>query len=151
MKVSTEFLAAKKDKNIRSLIVVKRSENNDIKTYMRLCLDVPVKYTDRKEFVSIETETEIKVNNYSALENNTKSSVEMICFHCDVYNENFVTTFLKAIRKDSEINFRVTAYNGCDAWKEVGFVSHQLYGIVDNNEYFLSSYVGRGNSESPVQ
>jgi hypothetical protein len=153
MQVLPEFFAAKKDKNVSSLIIKREKTNGEMRDFMYLCIDTPIKYTEKTELVFVETNINLRVNNYSKLGtiNLRKSDVSLICFHLSVYNENFVTNFLKSIKKDSIVSFKVVAYNGCDAWDEVGYVSHQLYGSIDGREYFLSSYVGKDNTASPVQ
>lgn len=146
MKVSDLFLAAKKDKNIRSVIVSSREEHGVHRDYIRICIDAKIKYTDRTEVVSVETDTEVNIKNF-----HKGSDVASVFFHLSLYSENFVRTFLDAIKKDSEVYFVVVAFNDCDSYKELGITSHQLYARVDNKEYFLSSYTGRQNTASPVQ
>ena len=155
MKVSTDFLTAKKDKNITAIVVISRTETDGIhRTYIRLCLDVPVKYTEKKEMVFVETPTEIKIDNYSGSylsSMKTKVDISTICFHLPIYNENYVKTFLMQIKKDSEVTFKIVAFNSSDMLNELSLVSHQLYGTIDGKEYFLNSYVGHNNTASPVQ
>lgn len=149
MKTNENFLIGKKDKNLQSLVVFKRNEG----TCMRLCIDTPIKYTDRKETVFIETDTEIRVENYSSYSSlsNEKLPINELCFHCSVYNGNHITNFINSIKKDSDVKFKVVAYNGSDALKQLNLVHHSLYGIIDNKEFMLSDYVGHNNTASPVK
>ncbi len=148
MKVSTEFLTAKKDKFLRSIVV--RQLNG--RQYMYLCIDTPIKYTDKTEPVYIETDTKFTIENFSGYYNNGhKKQIENICFWLTPYNQNYVTCFLNAIKKDSEVSFRITAYNDSDNLRAVNWHSHQIYGIIDNKEYFLNSYSGPDNSAAPVR
>lgn len=161
MKLSNEFLTAKKDKNVRSLIVAKTDKYGQDRTYMYLCIDAPIPYTDKKELVFVETDTDIRIENYSAHswfnDNGGKVKINKICFHCDCYRNgdieqgNYVANFLRSIKKDSDLSFKVVAYNSCDTYNELKVVAHQLYGYIDNKEYFLSSFVGYNNTASPIQ
>lgn len=150
MKVNNEFLTAKKDKAVQSLLV----RQDDNKQYMYLCIDAKIPYTDKKETVFIETNTELRIENYSGSYSELKTDrkvINAICFHCTIYGENFVQTFLKAIKKDSDVSFKVVAYNSTDSYIRLGIVAHQLYGYIDNKEYFLSCFVGLDNTGSPVK
>jgi hypothetical protein len=146
MKVSDIFLTAKKDRNLRTVVVISREENGVQRNYIRLCIDAKIKYTDKTELVFVETDTEINVNNYY-----NGTTVGTVCFHLSLYNDNYVKTFIDAIKKDSEVYFKAICFNDCDSYKELGITSHQLYARVDNKEYFLSSYTGKNNSASPIQ
>lgn len=151
MKTSEQFLKAKKDKSLRALLVIQREG----KTNIRLCIDGKIPYTDKVEQVFVETETEISIENYSSYENEErrKRAVNSICFHESFYSGfNHIGTFLDAIKKDSDVRFKAVVFNGSNDIREVGFVRHSLYGIIDNNKSFLlSSYCGKDNSASPIQ
>lgn len=142
MKVIETFFKAKKDKNLRAVLVIQR----DSKTFIRLCIDVKNKYTNSVESVFIETDTKISVENYQP-----NKQVSEICFHMSNYNYNSIQVFLNAIKKDSEVSFKVIANNTCETWSECNLVSHSLYGIVDEKIFFLSQYVGKDNLASPVR
>ena len=147
MKISNDFLLAKKDKNVQTLIV-KQFKGRQ---YIYLCIDTPIKYTDKKEMVYVESDSNFTIENFSGYYNNgVKLPIENICFHLSMYNDNFVRCFLNAIKKDSEVSFKVTAYNDSDNLRAVNWNSHQLYGFIDNKEYFLSCYSGPNNSASPI-
>jgi hypothetical protein len=145
MQTSNEFLSAKKDKNVRSLII----KLNQDRQYMYLCIDTPIRYTDNKETVYIESDTTIRIDNYSS-SFGKKIDIKKICFHLSVWNDNFVRCFINAIKKDSNVFFKVVAFNQSENINSINWVSHQLYGIIDNKEYFLSDYTGANNSASPI-
>jgi len=152
MKTNDLFLQAKKDKNLRAFLVIQRKEETD-RTYIRLCLDVPVKFSDRKESVFVETDTEIRVDNYSGRNGGKKEPIE-ISFYESVYptcGPGHISTFLNAIKKDSDVKFRIVAWSASDNLRNVGFTQHILYGRIDDKEYLLSTYVGPENSASPVK
>ncbi len=83
MKVSEEFLAAKKDKNVSAFLIIQRMEGEVKRTYMRLCIDVPNKYGSPTT-AFVETDTEIKIDNYSYGTYNQKTEVSKICFHTSI-------------------------------------------------------------------
>jgi hypothetical protein len=153
MQVSEQFLKAKRDKNARALVVVKRKD----RLFMYLCFELTDKYTDAITHQFIETDTTFRITNYSTGIPDTverEGKTDFICFHLPITGidgPNHVRTFLNAIKKDSDVYFRIVAYNGCDYYKELGLVSHQLYGIVDNNRYLLDNYVGKDGHMSPVR
>ena len=152
MKTTAEFIAAKKDKNLTALVIIQRTENNINRTYMRLCIESKNKYTGARDLFFIESDTNIKVYNYS--NSDEKKHINEICFHISNYGfigSQYLKTFLGAIKPNSEVNFQVTAYNSSDAMKEVNFINHYIVGIVDGKEYLLNSYVGKQNLASPVQ
>jgi len=142
MKVTELFLKAKKDKNLTSMLVIQRN----LQTFIRLCINVKNKYNSNIESVFIETDTQINVDNYKPM-----NEINEICFHVSNYNYNSIQVFLNAIKKESEVSFKVIAYNSCETWNECNLVSHSLYGLVDSKVYFLSQYVGKNNLASPVR
>jgi len=153
MKTNNVFLKAKKDKNLSAFLVIQRKEEEIDRTYIRLCLEVPVKFSDRKETVFVETDTEIRIDNYSGW-NGEKKVPNEICFHESVYpstGQGHIITFLSAIRKESDVKFRIVAWSSSDNLKNVGFTTHILYGRIDEKEYLLSTYVGPENLASPVK
>lgn len=160
MKVTDEFLLGKKDKGLNSMLLISRKDDgHEHRTFIRLCIDVRIKFTDRKESVFVECDTTVEVTNYSTYktyEDGTdthypKKSTSNICFHNSIYGDSHVTTFLNNIKKDSEVSFKVIAYNNTDMLRRHDMVSHTLYGYIDNKCYMLDKYVGSDNSASPVQ
>ena len=154
MKTSQEFQKAKKDKDLNSMLVIQRNGE----TFIRLCIDERSKYDrNKKETVFVETPTEVVIENYSYYtegETRKKREVNTICFHLSAYKYSYDTlsTFLNAIKADSEVKFKVVAFNGCETHKEANFVHHSLYGVIDNKKcFFLSDYVGKDNTASPIQ
>lgn len=147
MKIESElFFKAKKDKNLNAFILIDRPGDPSL---IRLCIHERSKYNNETNYNFIEVPTEIKIDNYAG--HDKDKAIKKICFHESIYNDNHIKTFLDAIKKTSDVLFKVVAFNSCDAWKAVNFVSHQLYGIVDNKTYFLSTYIGNDNSASPIQ
>tara|TARA_R110000868_G_scaffold45465_1_gene151004 strand:- start:3828 stop:4256 length:429 start_codon:yes stop_codon:yes gene_type:complete len=142
MKTSIEFQKAKKDKGLNSMLIM---QVNGL-SFIRLCIDEKSKYSDRVETAFIETETEIRVENYKQ-----SFDIGKICFHLSHYNYSPVKTFLDAIKKDSEVSFKVIAFNGSNLLNEVNFVSHKLYGIIDEKIYLLDIFTGLNNLASPIQ
>lgn len=159
MKVNELFLKAIKDKGLRTLIVASRpyhgnGYNGEHRIYMYLCIEEKSKYSDKQVTVYVDTDTEIKVDNYSGYFSEQQLEVSTMCWNCSTQTmrgEGHVQTFLNAIKKDSEVHFRVIAYNGCDYFREKQLVHHQLYGYIGEKCYFLSDYVGAGNTAAPVQ
>ena len=151
------FFEARKDKQLSAMIVVQRHERNEqnvqiLRTYLRLCIHEKEKYTGTTKYVFVETDTNISVTNHSQGTESTKRNITEICFNESVYGpENHIMTFLNDIKKDSEVNFRVVAFNGSNYWNQKNAVSHQLYGSIDKKRYLLSFYVGADNTASPVQ
>lgn len=159
MKINNpDFLTAKKDKDLRAFLVIRRNEqdnnnNAQLRTYMRLCLRHREKYTNQEHMIFIETDTEINIDNYSYYYTKLeKRTINEICFHMSVYeSNNHIATFLNAIKKQSNVNFKVVAFNSCDVYRKKELIAHQLYGIVDNKYFLLDTYVGDDNLASPVK
>lgn len=154
MKTTQEFLKAKKDKDLNSMLVIQRNGE----TFIRLCIEERSKYDrNKKETVFVETPTEIVIENYSGYnegETRKKREVNVICFHVSTYRYSYdiVSTFLASIKTDSEVKFKVVAFNGCETHKEANFVHHSLYGVIDGKKcFFLADYVGKDNTASPIQ
>ena len=142
MKTSEQFLKAKKDKNLNSMLIMRVSG----KSFIRLCINEKSKYTEMEQTVFIETDTKISIDNY-----NPSREIGNICFHLSHYNYSPVKTFLDSIKKDSEVSFKVIAFNGSNLLKEVNFVSHKIYGVIDEKIFLLDIYTGLNNLASPVQ
>ena len=143
MKVTEEFLKAKKDKNLNSMLIMQNSR----RSYIRLCIDEKSKYSERTETIFIETDTKISIDNY----NRQGFEISKICFHISHYNYSPIKTFLDAIKKDSEVSFKIIAFNGSNLLNEVNFTSHKLYGIIDNKIFLLDIFTGLNNLASPIQ
>ena len=160
MNTNAEFLKAKNDKDINSFLVIDREEYTDNtlttkarRKYMRLCLEKKKPYSQEKESIFVESETSINYEDYSE-DHKFKIYETRIetCFHCSIYRSgSHILTFLKAIKKDSEVKFKVIAFNGCEFYKATGLTHHSLYGVVNDNYYFLSDYVGNQNLASPIR
>jgi hypothetical protein len=143
MKVTEEFLKAKKDKNLNSMLIMQNSR----RSYIRLCIDEKSKYSERTETIFIETDTKISIDNY----NRQGFEISKICFHISHYNYSPIKTFLDAIKKDSEVSFKIIAFNGSNLLNEVNFTSHKLYGIIDNKIFLIDIFTGLNNLASPIQ
>lgn len=155
MKVNETFLKAKTPKeNANALIVAMRKYNGSdaLRKYMYLCIDQKIKYSDKRETVFVETDTDIRFDNYSGYpEHSAKKEPRYVCFHIYVHDNNHARTFLNAIKKDSDVSFKVLAWNGSEWSRKHNLVCHRLYGYVDNNEYLLSEYIGEDNTATPVR
>jgi len=142
MKVTAEFLKAKKDKNLNSMLIMQNSG----RSYIRLCIDEKSKYSERTETIFIETDTKISIDSYRQ-----SFEISKICFHISQYNYSPIKTFLDAIKKDSEVSFKIIAFNGSNLLNEVNFVSHKLYGVIDSKIFLLDIFTGLNNLASPIQ
>lgn len=153
MKVENlKFLTALKDKSMRTLLVVNRMEGDLRKVAMTAVLEVKIPYTEKTEMVWVDAETDMRIENYSSYGNGSeKRATGTICFHLSRWEGNHIETFLKDIKKDSDVRFKVVAFNGNETWKEVGLVSHSLYGEIGNKCYLLDTFVGKDNTASPVR
>jgi len=158
MKINNPALfAVRKDKKLAAMLVIQRLERNEKgelaeRTYIRLCIEGREKYTEKVDTIFVEADTEIRVDNYLPDNGNSKREITQICFHADVYREeSHIRSFLNAIKKDSDVKFRVVAFNGSYYWNEKQAVSHQLYGLIDNHGYLLDFYIGGDNTASPVR
>jgi hypothetical protein len=146
MKVNELFFLARTDKNLSSLHVQQR----DGRQYMYLCIDIKKKYsTAYPNFETVETPIEIKFERYDY----TQRPIQRVSFAISAGYEHrsHLRTFLKKIRKESEVSFIVIVNNDNENIKNAGMECHQLYGIVDNNTYLLESFVGPVNTVSAVQ
>lgn len=143
MQVTAEFLKAKSDKNLRALVV----HNHQFKPSIRLVIDEKSKYSTESNTVFIESETAIRVESYKQ---GIDKSTFKIVFGESVYMESHIKTFLKDIKKNSSVTFKVVAFNSSENLNAVNFVKHTLYGYIDNKMYLLSDYTGPQNLASPV-
>ena len=155
MKVNEIFLKACKDRTVSSLCIFDRLDNNgERRQNLQLSIPIKPKYNNNfgcdSEYIC--TDTVIRYEDYSgnstinkALQNNC------LVLSTLVYNRPHLFTFLRSIKKDSEVSFKVIAFNGNDNYKNVNFVSHQIYGIIDEKYYFLENYTGPDNTASPIR
>lgn len=143
MKTTQEFFQAKKDKNLNSMLVM--MHNN--RKFIRLCIEEKSKYTETSQTIFIECDTEISIDNYK----NSSFQINKICFHLPHYNYSPIKTFLDSIKQNSEVSFKIIAFNSSNLLNEVNFVSHKLYGIIDKKIFLLDIYTGLNNLASPIQ
>ena len=141
MKVTEQFLKAKKDKGLNSMLVMQLNGY----CFIRLCIDEKNKYSDNKKTIFIETETKISIDKYR-----NDYNVNKVCFHMSNYNYSPIKTFLDSIKKDSEVSFKIIAFNSTNLLDELNLVSHKLYGIIDTKIYLLDIYTGKDNLASPI-
>jgi hypothetical protein len=157
MKVNELFLKARKDKQLRSMLVIDRIDKDDDgkearRKYIRLCLDIKSPYDFTSHMSFVETDTEIRYEDYSGQSLIRQSPNYNTVFHNSIYGySNHISTFLNHINKDSDVSFKVVAFNSCEAWKKVDFVHHSLYGIINDRYYLLNEYTGQNNLASPIQ
>jgi len=157
MKVHDLFLKAKKDKQLRSMLVIDRIEKDAEgkeyrRKYIRLCLDIKSPYDFMSHTSFVETDTEIRYEDYSGHSLINQSPHYKTSFHMSIYgHSNHISTFLNAIKKDSEVSFKIVAFNSCESWEKVNFVHHSLYGIINDRFYLLQEYTGQDNTASPIQ
>jgi len=158
MKISNPlFFKARNDRKLEAMLVIRRPENNEdgllcIRSYFRLCIHRREKYSNEKHDPFLEVDTDIRLDNFSSSYMISKRIISNILFHCVIYGEgSHIRTFLLAIRKESDVSFRLVAFNGSNFWNEHQAVSHQLYGVIDGREYFLAFYVGADGATSPVR
>lgn len=157
MKVNELFLKAKKDRQLTAMLVVDRIEKDDEgkdsrKKYIRLCLDIKSPYDVTSHMSFVETDTEIRYEDYSGRSLIKQSPNYNAVFHNSIYgHSNHISTFLNAIKKDSDVSFKIVAFNSNEAWKKVDFVHHSLYGVINDRYYLLNEYTGHNNLASPIQ
>lgn len=146
MKTSEQFIKAKNSKELNAFIVIREPQGDE---YIRLCFEVKNKITGNNEMLFIETPTRIKLN---ICQGNTEPN--RICFHERSYHNGrteHVRTFLKDIKKDSEVSFTVLINNNSTWLTDANLTSHSLYGHIGEKNYLLSIYTGPKNLASPVQ
>jgi hypothetical protein len=147
MKANEKVLKVIKHKGLRAFVLIR----HDGIDKFRLCVDVKSDLDENyKDSIHVECETDIRIENYNS---ECRDVIENISFHESLYFEmNHIRTFLSKIGKETDIRFKVIAYNSCDVWKDAGLVSHSMYGILNNKDvYLLSTYVGKDNTASPVK
>lgn len=153
---SSMFFKARKDKDLSAFLVIRRIEKDtdtEPRTYIRLCIDQRSKYTDDRNSIFIEADTMIDLVNFSTRSaHGAQHPINTVCFYESVYGyENHIRTFLCTIQKESDVSFKVLAFNNSDFDRNNNLVSHQLYGIIDNEHYLLSHYKGLDNLASPLR
>jgi len=65
--------------------------------------------------------------------------------------DNYMWTFLKKIKKDSEVFFTITVNMQDWVMKESGLINHQLMATINYDSYLLASWVGKWNQNPPVK
>lgn len=146
MKVTEQFLKAKNSKELNAFLVIREPQGDE---YIRLCFDVKNKITGNSEMIFVETPTRININICTG---NTEPN--RIAFHERSYHNGrteHVRTFLKDIKKDSEVRFTVLVSNLSDWLRDANLTSHSLYGHIGEKNYLLSVYTGPDNLASPVK
>lgn len=159
MKVSDDFLKAKKRKDLRAMLIFDKYEEQENKVwyrrmFIRLCLDIKSEFNDKSEMVFVECDTDIRYEDYTQYPNKPKDSPHFkVCFNEDCYSDfdSHIRTFLNAINKDSEVHFKIRINNNWEGLKKVDYHHHQLFGYINDRCYFLSDYVGEQNLATPVQ
>jgi hypothetical protein len=147
MKVSEQFLKAK-GLDLKSFMVVRHNGEDYIKLYFTGRPKVggrrPIKSDEEEEVI---TPTEIKTVVYGG-----KPEPARISFYESLYTlaPNHIHTFLRSIKTTSDVSFKVIVNNVSDNYRNVGFTTHQLIGMIDQRQYLLSYYVGPENTASPV-
>jgi hypothetical protein len=155
--INPHFLKAKSDKKLETFVVIQRNEQTEshgmqLRTYMRLCIKNQEQYTDRDTTNYVETDTEFRVQNYTRSEGTEQRSIHEICFHHWIsQQDSHVITFLKAIHKNSDVRFTIKAFIYMDTEHNPIQVKHELYGMVDQQTYFLHAYFGPDNTASPIK
>jgi hypothetical protein len=105
--------------------------------------------TNEEIEVRVLVQTEAYISNFSAywLKDNFvgRKEIKRAFFYESQREGDPFQSFLKAIKKDSDLLFQVVAFNTSDEVREAGFACHQLYGVIDGNKYLLAHYTGRGH------
>lgn len=158
MKVSETFLKAKKDKDLRHFVFrMDTNKDGTKRAYMRLCLDKARPYGENtfKESIFVETDTDISFENYRSSKVPTDSIREVVFMEsARTYDnqKNHINTFLAAINKNTDVRFRVRAFNQSSNLTAIGWVRHELYAILDDKrEYLIGFYVNEDNLAAAVQ
>lgn len=147
MRTSEQFQKTKNNKNLTAVLVIQRHGEQ----FIRLCFEERSKITKKSEIVFVECPTEIEIESF---QHERAKLITEVCFHESFYHSsktNQVKTILKAIRKDSDVKFRVRAFNMNDYMKNHNLVCHELLADIDGKVHFMSYYVGEDNSASPVK
>jgi len=99
--------------------------------------------------VRVFVPTEAYISNFSAYWQKDnfvgRKDIKRVFFYESQREGDPFQSFLKALKKESDLQFQVVAFNTSDEVREAGFACHQLYGIIDGNKYLLAHYTGRPN------
>lgn len=148
MKFNQEFIKAMHDKDIRSVLILRRPNEHHGNPYMRLCIEKEV-YGQRKD-IYVEHEVSVSVESYGG----KKYSINELelCFHMSYYQlGSHVQSFLSTVGKNTQVGFHIRMHNNNDNYLRAGFTCHQLIGIQDIRYFLLDSFVGPENSACPVK
>lgn len=151
-----KFFKAARDNDLYAFLVIQRKETpNETapRTYIWLGIRPNNNHSKGGALVFIEAETECQVINHSWTnsDGNGRSFVEIV-FHESVYGyENHIKTFLTSIKRDSDVRFKILAFNCSEFDRQNELVAHELYGIIDRKYYLLSYYKGADNLASPIR
>ena len=150
--LSADVLKATKSKKL-SYYGVNYSQERKI---AELTLTVEEELYGQPTSIRVSCEISLRITNYSSFMNDGRETINhdrisRIYFGDSTYGDvNHIKTFLKAIKKDSEVWFEAIIFNGNENLENAGFTNHKLYGCIGNNRYLLDSYVGPNNLASPV-
>ncbi len=99
------WFAARKDKKLSAMVIIQRDEQNENgklckRTYISLCIAHSEKYTEKVDTIFVEADTEIRVDNYSGCDSNSKREITQIWFNNSVSREDsHLRAFLNAVKK----------------------------------------------------
>jgi hypothetical protein len=160
MKPSEKLLKIKNDKAINSIAIVDRMEylkdGTTLRTRaFRFFLNVKDKYSEEIFPVMFDEPADIRYEDYTQdVEVKPKDSPLLYVFFYESYYHNQDShwkTFLKKIKKDCDISFKIRINNNSEFNARNGTGHHQLFGFINDDCYFLKDFVGEQNSASPVQ
>jgi hypothetical protein len=154
MKTNEVFLRAKSAKELRNLLIMDfKDDNGQRRKIIRLCLDMKRPYNLDTETIFIETETDIFYDDYSHEHIiNVNGDNLKTCFFTDSSYYAHIHTFLKAIKKETDVKFKIVAFNNNDNYRQANFVCHSLYGILNDKDYYLlTTYFGPDNLAAPIR
>ena len=150
---NTKFIAfnkARKSKNINAVLLIHSQLEG---TFIRICINEKNKYTQEREQIFVEYP--INSINYQSYTHGKPSKIEevkRVCFHAHYFRfDSHISTILNAIKEKSETTLKIIAFNLNDNHKEVNFVKHDAYLIVDGKTYMYDQFCGYDNSASPIQ
>jgi len=155
MKLTEELLQAIKHKGLNYFRLTDRKENGTRVRELQLSIKVKLPFIEREEEVFILGSADVCYSDRS-YDRVSKSEFLNVCFleGC-TYSDSHVRTFLKSIKKDDDIVFKVVICNNNSDMP--GFNHHQLFAIIQSNKdmyhdktFFLSDFYGMQNSGSPV-
>ena len=139
MKLSNEVLKAKKDKNLRSIVIQDRND----KQVLRLCIEQRNKYNNESNMIYVECETDIKYSAYNR-------DISECSFILEMFN-NHIRTFLRKIGKNSNVSFVARIGNLNQYIEEKQLQRYELFGKIGKDTYLLSETVMPQNTASPIK